>query len=216
MIFLRHSIRQAELFGLETGAKLFQRERLAEFVHDPAREFAGQSQFRKFPPEQRLLVPRVRDLARLGEEASGGTHLDLMIGMDDAGSKSDGGNVPFPGGAQAENKPQSAGWQIGLVRVRNDGWIEQGSGFQGVFGQKIGADQQSPLFGQVLILRQPLADLFEAFQKELADLLVPLGEVGADLVQERTDLVFRERHDPGDDPADPLGTARIEWPQKNA
>jgi hypothetical protein len=60
------------LFGFETGAKLFQCERLPESVHDPAREFAGQSQFREFPPEQRLLVQRVWDLARLGEEATGG------------------------------------------------------------------------------------------------------------------------------------------------
>ena len=112
LIFLRHSIRQAELFGLESGAKIFQRKRLPEFVHDPAREFAGQSQFREFPPEQRLLIQGVWDLARLGEEASGREYLDPLIGMDDTGSKSDGGNVPFPGGAQAENKPQSAGRQI--------------------------------------------------------------------------------------------------------
>ena len=48
-----------------------------------------------------------------------------------------------------------------------------------------------------------LADLFEAFQKEFADLLVPLGEFGGDFVQERPDSVFRERHDPGDDPGRP-------------
>ena len=52
LIFLRHSIRQAELFGLETGAKLFQRERAPEFVHDPARKFARQSKFNEFPREQ--------------------------------------------------------------------------------------------------------------------------------------------------------------------
>src|ERR1700736_256728 len=104
--------------------------------------------------------------------------------MDNTGSKSGGGNMAFPCGAQAENKSQSAGRQTGLVRVRNDGWIEQGSGFQGVFGQEIGSDQLAPLFGQVLIRQQPLPDLFEAFQKEFADLLVSLGEVSADFVQE--------------------------------
>ena len=56
LILLRHSMRQAELFGLETGAKFIQRERFAEFVHDAAREFAGQSHFRKFPREQALLI----------------------------------------------------------------------------------------------------------------------------------------------------------------
>ncbi len=187
MILLRHSIRQAELFGLETGAKLFQRERLPEFVHDPAREFARQSQFRKFPPEQRLLVHGVWDLARLGEKAGGGRYLDPLIGMDDTGSKRDGRNVSFPSGAQAENEPQRAGRQTGLVGVRHDGRIEQGGGFQRVFGQEIGADQQPSLFGHFLIRRQRLADLFEAFQEDVADLLVPLGELGGDSVQQRAD-----------------------------
>ena len=124
--------------------------------------------------------------------------------------------MSFPGGAQAENKSQRAGRQTRLVRVRNDGRIEQGSGFQGVFGQEIGADQQPSLFGEFLIRRQRLADLFEAFQKEFADLLVPLGELSGDFVQQRADPVFRERHDPGDDPGDPLGTTRTEGPEENA
>jgi hypothetical protein len=124
--------------------------------------------------------------------------------------------VSFPGGAQAEDEPQSAGRQICLVRVRNDGWIEQGSGFQGVFGQEIGADQQSSLFGHILIRQQRLADLFEAFQKKIADLLVSLGEFSGDVLQERADSVFRERHDPGDNPAGPLGIPMIEGPKKHA
>ena len=101
-------------------------------------------------------------------------YLDPLIGMDDAGSESDGGNVAFPGGAQAENEPQGAGREAGLVGVRNDRWIEQGSGFQGVFGEEIGADQEPSRFGQFRVRCQRLAHLFEAFQKELADVLVPL------------------------------------------
>jgi hypothetical protein len=58
--------------------------------------------------------------------------------------------------------------------------------------------------------------LFKPFQKELADLLVSLGEVSKDFVQEGADLVFRERHDPGDDPGDPLRIPRSEGSQKNA
>ena len=55
--------------------------------------------------------------------------------------------MSFPGGAQAENKTQRAGRQTGLVRVRDDRGIEQGRGFEGVFCQEIGADQQPSLFG---------------------------------------------------------------------
>jgi hypothetical protein len=139
-----------------------------------------------------------------------------MVGVDDTRPKSDGGNVSFPGGAQAEDKTQSAGRQVRLVRVRDDGRIEQGSGFQGEFANEIGADQQLSLFGNFPIGQQEVADLFESFQKGFVDLLVSLGEFGGYFVQERADSVFRERHDPGDNPAGPLGILRTEWPQKNA
>src|SRR5439155_25872827 len=69
LIFLHNSIRQAELFGSETGAKIFQRERVVEFVHDPVGEFASQSQLNEFPCERSFLIKRVWDLTRLGEEA---------------------------------------------------------------------------------------------------------------------------------------------------
>jgi hypothetical protein len=57
--------------------------------------------------------------------------------------------------------------------------------------------------------------LFEAFQKEFTDVLVPLRELSGDFLQEETDPVVRERHDPGNDPAHPLGVPRIKGPQKN-
>ena len=48
-----------------------------------------------------------------------------LIGMDDTGSKRNRGNVSFSSGTQAENKPQSASWQVGLIGVRNHRRIEQ-------------------------------------------------------------------------------------------
>ena len=100
-----------------------------------------------------------------------------MIGMDDSGSKRDGRNVPFAGSAQAENESQSAARQAGLIGVRHDGGIEQRGRFQGVFGQEIGADQQPPLFGELPIRQEHVADLFKAFQKELADVLMPRARI---------------------------------------
>src|SRR5271167_1501113 len=47
--------------------------------------------------------------------------------------KSYGRNMSLPRGAQAEDKTQSAGRQVRLVRVRHDGRVEQCSRFQGVF-----------------------------------------------------------------------------------
>jgi hypothetical protein len=72
------------------------------------------------------------------------------------------------------------------------------------------------LFGNFLIGQQEISDLFESFQKGLVDVLVSLGEFGGDFVQERADSVFRERHDPADNPAGPLRIPLTERPQKNA
>ncbi len=48
------------------------------------------------------------------------------------------------------------------------------------------------------------------------DLQVSMGEFGGYFVQERADSVFRERHDPGDNPARSLGILVPERAQKNA
>ena len=53
-------------------------------------------------------------------------------------------------------------------------------------------------------------------QEEIADLLVALRKLSGDFVQQPAGPVFRERHDPGDDPGHPLGTTRTEGPQENA
>ena len=101
--------------------------------------------------------------------------------------------MSFPSGAQAENKTQRAGRQIGLVRVRNDGGIEQGGGFEGVFGQEIGSDQQSPLFGQLLIGQyQSSRTCSKRSRKRLSNLLVPLGELSARLRPEAVRLRLPE------------------------
>ena len=124
--------------------------------------------------------------------------------------------MSFPGGAQAEDKTQSAGRQVGLIRVRDDGRIEKGCGLQGEFANEIGTDQQLSLFGNFLISQHEVADLFEPFQKGSVDLLVSLREFSGYFVQEWPDLAFRERHDPGDNPAGSLGSLRSERAQKNA
>ena len=171
--------------------------------------------FSEFPLEQRLLVDGVRNLARLGEKARGGQDLDPLIGMDDAGAKRDGGDVPFAGGAQAENEPQRAGRQTRLVGVRHDGRIEQGRGFQRVFGQEIGADQEPPCFGQLSIRPATTrAPVRSARRKRLRICWCRCENSAETSSSSRPTLVFRKRHDPGDDPGDPLGTTRAERPQE--
>jgi hypothetical protein len=155
-------------------------------------------------------------LTRLGEEAGWGLDLDIVVRADDPRPKSDGGNVPLPSGAQAEDKTQIAGRKVRLIGVRNDGRIEQGCRFQGEFANEIGTDQQLSLLGNFLIGQNEVVDLFEPFQKGSMELLVSLREFSKYFLQEWPDLVFWERHDSGDDSANSLGSLRSERAQKNA
>jgi hypothetical protein len=48
------------------------------------------------------------------------------------------------------------------------------------------------------------------------DLLMTLGEFSGYVIQERTDLIFRKRHDPGDNSARSLGILVPEGTEKNS
>ena len=91
--------------------------------------------------------------------------------------------MSLPGGAQAEDKTQSAGRKVRVVRVRDDGRIEQRCRFLGELANKIGTDQELSLIRNFLIGQYEVADLFEPFQKGFVDLLVSLREFSGYFVQ---------------------------------
>jgi hypothetical protein len=70
-----------------------------------------------------------------------------------------------------------------LVRVRDDGRIEQGCRFQREFANEIGTDQQLSLLGNFLVCQDEVADLFEPFQKGSVDVLMSLREFSEYLLQ---------------------------------
>src|SRR5689334_6857942 len=108
--------------------------------HSSVCEFVSQSQLEKFSLKECFVVTGVWNLTWLRKEARWGLNLDPMVRVDDAGSKSDGGNMPLPRGPQADDKTQSVRRRVRLVGVRDDGRIEQGCRFQGVFANEIRTD----------------------------------------------------------------------------
>ena len=124
--------------------------------------------------------------------------------------------MSLPRGAQTQDKTQCTGRKVRLVRVRDDGRIEQGCRFQGEFANEIGTDQQLSLFGNFLIGQYEVADLFESFQKGSVDFLVSSREFSGYFLQKWPHLALRERHDSGDNSASSLGSLRSERAQKNA
>ena len=62
--------------------------------------------------------------------------------------------MSFADGTQAENEAQSTFRRAGLVGVRHNAGIEQCRGFEGIFVEKIGADQLALDFGKAAVRRQ--------------------------------------------------------------
>ena len=64
--------------------------------------------------------------------------------------------MAFAHGTEAENEAQCAFRRARLVGVRHDAGIEQRRGFEGIFVEKIGADQLALDLGKNAVSRQRL------------------------------------------------------------
>src|SRR5579872_4303031 len=123
----RVSIRHPRMIhaDFETSAQLFQGKRPSKVVQCLAREFVGQSHLNEFPFEERFIVAGIWNLTRFREETCRWQNLDPMVDVDDARSKGNRRNMSLPGSTQAEDKTQSSGKQVRLVRMRHNGGIEK-------------------------------------------------------------------------------------------
>lgn len=98
--------------------------------------------------EQRFHVTGIGSDLRHGHEAGDGVQTDAAIGSDETGAELDGRNVSFAGGAQAHDESQAAIGHAILVRVRNDGRIEECGGFQRVLSGEECADEELARAGE--------------------------------------------------------------------
>src|SRR6185436_8129248 len=103
---------------------------MSQAIQDLIREVTGQTQLLKLSMEKGFFVGLIGDLAGFEAIPGGLVNGNLVVGIQKTGAESDRGNMAFTGGAQAENEPQRSGRKIGLIGVRDDGWIEKGSGFE--------------------------------------------------------------------------------------
>ena len=67
-----------------------------------------------------------------------------MLRAHHARAESDGGDVPFARGPQAQDETQRALGQPGLVGMRHDGRIEQRRGLRGILVREVSADERLP------------------------------------------------------------------------
>ncbi len=193
----------------EAGAQFVQREGASHSQEHLPAEVSHQPKFLKLSLEYAVLVGGVGHLLGFEAVARGGIDRDIAAGIKQPGAKRDRGDVAFARGPEAQDEPQRAGRQVRLVRMRHDRRIEQRGGFERILVTKIGAEQELPFFGQVLVGVQARADLLESGFEKIPGLGVALTEFHLHLLPKGVDFSFREGHDLGAN-SDGAGVARKE------
>ena len=193
----------------EAGAQFVQREGASQPQEHLPAEVPHQPKFLELSLEYAVLVGGAGHLLGFEAVARGGIDGDVAAGIKQPGAKGDGGDVTFARGPQAQDETQRAGRQVRLVRMRHDRGIEQRGGFERILVAKIGAEQELPFFGQVLVGVQAGADLLESGFEKIPGLGVALAEFHLHLLPKGVDFGFREGHDLGANPGG-AGVARKE------
>ena len=109
------------------------------------------AEFLEFAPEGREIVARGRLGAGLLDIARDGIEAQVRFGIQDTGAEGDRGNVPFTGGAEAQNHAALARLEAALVGGGEDAGIEERGGFQRVFVREIRAEQNTAWLGELLV-----------------------------------------------------------------
>src|SRR5690349_14833349 len=105
---------------------MFEGKRVIEALQYLAGELTGDAQFLKLSLEERLFVSLTGDLLGLKAIPGGRIDGDAAVRIDDTRAESDGRNVPLARGPQAQDEAERTGQQIRLIRVGNDGGVEEG------------------------------------------------------------------------------------------
>ena len=119
---------------------------------------------------------------------------------------------PSPVARRLSRNRREPGCQSRLVGVPDHRRIEQRGRFQRVLLGEVRADQHPAILAQGLVGQQVLLDLFEPVQEEVAGSLMAVVELAHHVLEQGVDFRLRERHDPGDDPLDPMLAGRLERP----
>ena len=159
-----------------------------------------------------LVVERVGHLFGRRHEPRRLVHADAILGVERAAAEDDRRDMPLAGGAQAQHEPACSLFQSGLVGMPDHGRIEERGRFQGVFLGEVRADQHPAILGERLVGEQVFLEQIKPVQKEVAGFLMAAVKLAHHVVEQGVDFRFRERHDPGDDPFDPMVAGRLERP----
>jgi len=123
--------------------------------------------------------------------------IEIVILIDDAASKNNGGEMPFPSGPETQDDSFLAVLDIILIRIFYNGRIEEGNRLNGVFFSEIGPNNILGFFGQgfdsdIQVGKQVL-DTFEILVKYFCDITMAAGKLSQHLVEQLCELLVRQR-----------------------
>jgi hypothetical protein len=91
-----------------------------------------------------------------------------------------------------------------LIRVRDDGGIEEGGGFEGILSGEESADEELAFTGEGAMREEVMFDLFEVSNERGFDLEVAGGELEVDFVELVDDLFLSQGEGATNDGGDTL------------
>ena len=162
-----------------------------------ARRILFGAHFEKFAADEFQVVLGGGFGARGVDKFRNGVEAHRAVGARHAGAESDGRDVSFPGGPQAEDEAHFVGAETGLVGRRDDAGIEESAGFERILVGEIRADEQAARLVEFAIDGQQRGQLAEAFEKNSADVFVPVVELGQDYIERGEDGGVVEHEDAG-------------------
>ena len=121
--------------------------------------------------------------------------------------------MPFPDGAKAEDEATPAFRRAGLIGMRDDARIEQRRRFEGIFVQKIGADQLALCLGESGMRREGIFHFVGARLEGRQQVAVAALEILEHVGQLGGHRLGIERQDPVDDVVRPglVGGIEVAW-----
>ncbi len=152
----------------------------------------------KKPP----VVGRVQHDLGCAQERADRLQEDRIVTVDQGAAEDDRGDMPFAGGAKAEDHAGLSLLEVVLLGIDDDRRIEKGGGFNGVFHGETGTEQQLSFLGQGGRLGDAGADPLVIPHQHGADVLMAVGKLLERLLELGLDKGFVQRQDAMDDRGD--------------
>jgi len=199
--------------------ELRQVEKVAEAIQNEVRHRMVDVDVLKLSAEQRFFILLIRHGPDGLGEAAARVDLDLVVGIDDAGTKDNGGDVPLARRPQTHDDPDRTGGNVALVVMGNDRRIEQRRGFDRILRGQVGSDQH-PAIARAVVRLVRLAGDFQGRPVVLvehgSDFAVAGAELEEHLVQQAVDLFVAQGAHALEDVADPSLSAGVEEASNDA